>query len=250
MKIAKVIMSSDSNPLYLSFWPVVSQLWKEKFRMEPILFYIDADHDVDISDEFGIIYKMKPVDGIPVYLRCLWVRYWSFVLFPHDTCMISDIDMIPISKYYFIKQLYNISNDMYVHLNPCIDTYGILPSCYHISKGEIFKDILQLHDRWEDSMKHLYALNAGRDPGGHLSGKGHWFADEKYSTDKIISFYREHGNRVLFLKRRGGQNGRRIDRSNWQYNGTLLRNNYYYDAHSIRPYELYKDEINNLVNQI
>ena len=55
---------------------------------------------------------------------------------------------------------------------------------------------------------------------------------------------------MLFIKRNGGQNGRRIDRSKWQYNLNLLKDNYYYDAHVIRPYELYKDEINNLVSYI
>ena len=250
MKIEKVIMSSDSNALYLNFWPIVSKLWKEKFRMEPILFYIDENQDIDISEEYGTVYKMKPIEGIPVYLQCLWVRYWSFILFPDNICMISDIDMLPISKYYFIKQLYSVQNDMYVHLNPCVETYGTLPSCYHIGKGKTFKEILELHDNWEDSLKYLYSLNAGRDPGGQLSGKDQWFADEKYSSDKVYSFYKQNENRVLFIKRNGGQNGRRIDRSKWQYNLNLLKDNYYYDAHVIRPYELYKDEINNLVSYI
>ena len=80
---------------------------------------------------------------------------------------------------------------MYVHLNPCVETYGTLPSCYHIGKGKTFKEILELHDNWEDSLKYLYSLNAGRDPGGQLSGKDQWFADEKYSSDKVYSFYKQ-----------------------------------------------------------
>ena len=32
--------------------------------MEPILFYIDENQDIDISEEYGTVYKMKPIEGI------------------------------------------------------------------------------------------------------------------------------------------------------------------------------------------
>ena len=54
MKIKYAIMSSDSNPLYLDFWPIVSKVWKEKFDIEPILYYIDENHDIDITKAMSL----------------------------------------------------------------------------------------------------------------------------------------------------------------------------------------------------
>lgn len=249
MKIKYAIMSSDSNPLYLDFWPIVSKVWKEKFDIEPILYYIDENHDIDITEEFGKVIKLKPIEDIPIYLQCLWVRYWSFSQYPNDVCILSDIDMIPLSRYYFIRQLENIEEEKYVHINPMYNE-GILPSCYHICKGEKFKNILGLHETFEDSVRYIYELNEGTDPGGYLSGNNHWFSDERVSHKKIIEYKQKYPNEIIFITRNGGQNGHRIDRLNWKYDVNLLKKEYYYDSHSIRPYSNYKSEIDNLINVI
>ncbi len=48
MKIDKVILSSDSNPYYLAFWPVVSKIWKQNFKIEPVLALIsNTELDLD-----------------------------------------------------------------------------------------------------------------------------------------------------------------------------------------------------------
>jgi len=250
MKIEKVIMSSDSNPLYLDFWPIVSKIWKEKFNIQPILFYIDDDHDIEINNDYGEVIKYKPIPGIPVYLQCLWIRYWSYVLYPNEVCMISDIDMIPLSEEYFINQLKDINNEIYVHINPCYKTYGTLPSCYHICKGKLFKEILNLPLEWEDSIKDLFSRNLGVIPGNNQKNMSHWFADERYSSYCIFNYKHQNENNVLFINRNGGQNGRRIDRSDWTYDVELCKSGYYYDSHSIRPYSQYKNKIDDLIKLI
>ncbi len=35
--IKYAIMGSDTNPMYLEFWPVVSKIWKEIFGIIPVL---------------------------------------------------------------------------------------------------------------------------------------------------------------------------------------------------------------------
>lgn len=241
-------MSSNSNSMYLDFWPIVSKIWKLKFNIIPVLYYIDENHEIEISEEYGIVKKLKPVKGIPIYLQCLWIRYWAFQEFLENVCIISDIDMLPLSQKYFIENLENIGDEKYVHLNPCYESYGTLPSCYHVSKGNLFKKILDLHDNWQDSITHLFSLNLGRDPGGHLRGNTQWFADEKFSSDKIFVYKKNNENDVIFLKRENGQNGYRIDRINWNYVPEKVIQGYYYDSHSIRPYSQYQKEINDLVN--
>ena len=250
MKITKAIHSSDSNPMYLDFWPIVSKIWKTKFNIEPVLIYIDENHEIPISEEYGTVIKLKPIKNIPTYLQNLWVRYWYPSQSPDDIWIISDIDMLPISKNFFINNLSKIDDDIYVHLNPCIESYGTLPSCYHVAKGYNFKNILELHDNWEDSISFLFNSSLGSDPGGHLSGKNHWFADERHSSEKVLNYKNKQPNKVMFIPRNNGQNGFRIDRPNWRYSEELFNKDYYIDSHSIRPYLTYKAEIDKLTNLI
>lgn len=246
MKLDKVILSSDANPLYLDFWPIISKIWLEKFEVQPILLYIDQNHKLEISEKYGKVIKFNPIDNIPLYLQVLWIRYWIYSQHKNETLMISDIDMIPLSKKYFLESIRNIDPDKYVHLNPCIDSYGTLPSCYHIANGKLFSEILELEDSWEKSIKNLYNLNIGET----LGSKPHWFADERYSSDKLLKYKEKFPNKIIFLEREGGQNGRRIDRANWRFDLNLLKENYYFDCHSIRPYSIYKKQIDFLVENI
>lgn len=246
MKIDYVILSSDNNPLYIDFWPIVSKIWKEKFNITPILALIDNDDILldKIDKTYGDVYKFDIIDDVPIYLQCLWIRYWITSKFKNSVCMISDIDMIPLSKYYFIDSISEIDNNDYVHLNPCYDSYGTLPSCYHIGKGSLLKEIWKLDDKWEDSIKRLNNLNLGRSP-DNLVDKIKWFSDEKYSSDLIFEWRKTNINRVNFIKR---EDMRRIDRYYWSYDKELVKSGYYYDSHCVRPYTIYKSEIDKLIN--
>ena len=243
MKIDLVIHSSDSNPFYLDFWPLVSRVWKEGFGLEPILLYIDENHDIPISEAYGKVIKMKPVPNVPKYLQCLWIRYWYPSQVPDSVCMISDIDMFPVSKNYFIRQIVGIPDTKYVHLNP---SHEFLPSCYHIAKGSLFKEVLNLEPTWEESVTALHNRELGHNcfdgTNPILKDKLQWGSDEEYATRKI----RGYPDQSLFVMIH--RTHQRIDRSHWVYSIANIRRDVYADSHSIRPYSAYKGEVDWLVN--
>lgn len=249
MKIDYSIHSSDSNSFYLDFWPLVSKVWKLKFNVEPILIYIDKNENIDIDETYGTVIRLKEIDGIPNYLQNLWVRYWYPINFPDKVSIISDIDMFPLSEKYFIDSIKSISDDKYVHLNPIENKLPhplSLPSCYHVANGKKFKEVLQLADKWEDSIFELYNSGLGSDHGGHLAGKNKWAADERFATLKVNEFTNKDD--IILISREGGCGARRIDRSQWFYDEKLLEEGYYIDSHSLRPYNIYKNEIDKLLN--
>ena len=238
MKIDIAIHSSDSNPFYLDFWPIVSKIWKIKFNILPILLYIDEDHDVDIDNTYGIVLKYKPIKDIEISLQCLWIRYWITSQYLNEVCIISDIDMIPISKKYFIEQIQDVDENKYIHINPF---EGYLPSCYHIAKGKMFIEVLKLDDSWEDSIKKLYSLKLGY---SHIVENNifqSWGSDEVYATKQISDY--ENKDNLVFIKRYHD----RIDRSDWNYSVSDIMNDKYADSHSIRPYSKFKHNIDILV---
>jgi hypothetical protein len=245
MKLDLVIHSSDSNPFYLDFWPLVSRVWKEGFGIEPILLYIDENHDIPIDETYGKVVKMKPVPGVPLYLQCQWIRYWYPSQVPELVCMLSDIDMFPISKRYFVDQIANIPDTKYVHINPF---HEYLPCCYHIAKGSLFADVLKLEPTWEQSIRNLYAQNLGHDcfDGVNLilKDKPRWGSDEEHSN-RLIRTYPDQSI-FQFI----GRTHKRIDRSHWVYAPFDIKADVYADSHSIRPYSQYKREIDSLVTTI
>ena len=242
MKIQKAIHSSNDNPLYLDFWPVVSKIWRLYFNIEPILLYFGNQ---DVSTEYGSVIKLPKVENIPEPIQTLWSRYWYTVNEPDTTFIISDIDMIPLSKKYFIENIKDVDEFKYVHINPCIDSYGMFPSCYHIAKGSVFAQTLDLDNDWKDSLNTLLSFFQNTENTNHPSLAFGWFYDEKYSTYKIIKNL-SGSNNFVAIPRTQGQEGRRIDRSFWTYDINLLKKEYYYDAHCIRPYSKYKIEIDEL----
>jgi hypothetical protein len=252
MKIKYAIHSSDSNSFYIDFWPLVSKVWKLKFNIEPILIYIDENKNLEIDETYGRVIRIDVVKNIPNYLQNLWVRYWYPMNFPNEVSIISDIDMFPISKKYFIDNLKEIEDHKYLHINPLSNTLPhppTLPSCYHVAMGYKFKEVLKLDEKWEDSIHKLYELNLGSDHsmyGENLIGKDQWYADERYATHLINDYDKKED--IVLLSRENGVSANRIDRSYWSYDINDFEK--YIDSHSIRPYSKYKSNIDFLVEKI
>jgi hypothetical protein len=238
MKLDIVIHSSDSNPMYLDFWPLVSKVWNIRFGLRPLLVYIDEDHTIPIDTTYGDVIKMKPLPDIPKYLQCQCVRFWIATQYPDKICMTSDIDMFPVSKAYFLDTLAGVPNDKYVHLNANMTTltgYLIyLPVCYHVAKGSLFRKVHDIEPSWPEFMGKLNRIaavpNRYNQSVEFLKDKPQWGIDEDYTTERILSY----PDRSLFLM--VNRTHARIDRSDWKWTEEDIKADVYADSHSIRPY--------------
>lgn len=251
MKIQKVIHSCDDKEFYADFWPIVSKIWKLKFKVEPILLYFGTN---TMSEEYGTVIKMKVLDNIPLNTQCQVARYWIPTTEPDTTWMTSDIDMLPISKQYFIDNISHIDDNKFVALNsdPREKYPNLLYSCcYNVAKGKTFTEILDLPPTWEEFMgsgfwkenTHNYT------PNGLSAPLNHWGADECWSSRKINQFHDQ--SRITRLSRSCGRHScHRIDRLEWLWDDNKVLSGEYYDCHSIRPYKQYKPSIDRLVNLI
>jgi hypothetical protein len=230
-------MSSNSNPMYLDFWPAVSKVWKLKFNIEPILIYVD-EVDSNIDETYGQVIKLEPIPGISLIPQSQFARLWYLQFFPEDVCITSDIDMIPLSLGFFKTSIKNIDPDKYVVMSLTPTEISI---CYNIAKGKTFKDKLELKDDWRDQISIL------QEPQYQKNGQIDWGSDETYLGLKLKD------KEYVRLVRQPGYC--RIDRAHyrngvWPYDIPQLKMGMYYDCHSIRPYKQYQKEINSLINHI
>jgi len=239
MKIDYAIMGSNTNPMYLDFWPIISKTWKEVFNITPVLGLI-CDEDSDfIEDEYGLVKKYKAIDGIDTGLQSQIIRLYLAKELTGNI-IISDIDMVPLSKQYFIDQvvafdeskIYVMSSD-----NAECNNNKEIPMCYNISEAKLFARMLDLDDTWVEFATRLNSMGFG------------WTTDQNYLWLKMQEFKQNNPNDVVLLSRgwpRGAD--KRIDRLWWSYEPNLVHEGYYIDSHLLRPYSQYKSQVDELIN--
>lgn len=237
MKIKYAIMGSDMNPLYYDFWPIISKVWREVFNITPVLGLICNEDSELIEDQYGLVKKFKTIDGIDDGLQSQIVRFYLPTILD-DVSVTSDIDMMPLSKKYFIDNIQNFDrNKFYVMTsdNPECLRNKEYQMCYNIAKPEIFKEVLKIDDSWFDFVNKLKNLGFG------------WTTDQRYLYD-MVNAYEKKENIVLMNRGFSGFANNRIDRAQWVYEPNLVINGYYIDSHLVRPYKQYKNEVDNLAN--
>ena len=261
MKLDLVIHSVDDNPYYTDFWPMVSKVWKLRFGIDPILIHI-TDGSVELSEEFGPVVKIKKIDNIPIHIQAQMARFWYPQFLPDSIWMTSDIDMFPISRTHFITDLEQYDDNVWMNLNNQSDYF---PVCYNIAKGSLFKSVLEMSEDFEEFLEQV-KCDLGIDDWNQTTVDGsdlqthcpenqndsfvNWCFDEMYIGKKINSF-RDQTDLVLTPSRPDGfPNGRRINRTSWVYDEALIDNDFYIDCHSVRPYHIYKEEVDRLVGRL
>ena len=102
MKIDTVILSSYDNPDYIQFWPIVSEAWT-LMGVEPILIYT-GEQKLNLKGNVINFYS-KNMDSSFV-AQNIRILYPS--LLDGNTCIVSDIDNLPLSKNYFVNSVFTI----------------------------------------------------------------------------------------------------------------------------------------------
>jgi hypothetical protein len=240
MNLDYVVVGCDTNPMYLDFWPIISKVWKTKFNITPVLGLI-CDEDSDLyEDDYGLVKKFKRINGITDSLQSQIIRIFLPTLLD-GYCLISDIDMIPLSVEYFSVNSENGNKDniiIYSSDNPeCLEN-NMYPMCYISSHSDLFKTIFTKGESWDTFCNRING------------GGGNWYTDQKYIFNIINDYHKEHNNCIFLNRGWSGYANRRIDRGSWSYDPNKVSEGYYIDSHSLRPYNQYKNEIDNLVNLI
>jgi hypothetical protein len=263
MKVDKIIFSSDDSK-YLEFWPHVAEISIKKLGITPVLFHITDEESDFFEDDYGIVKKIKKIQGINTSNQAQIYRMYGTKWFSEDVCMISDIDMFFFNKKYLQNTITEISEEELVIIGS--DAYdssrpecvGILsgpdryPICYVIGKGKTFNTILDTDRDFGD-----YIINV-------LSHGPNWDSDEMFFGKKV-----NNQNKVRINKIERGYSSnfhlndriekymfddlRRFDDFHSFFkinlNGKINLKNYI-DCHCKGPFSVYKDLILKIKNEI
>ena len=232
MKIDYVIVSSDDNPMYKDFYPIVAKRWLE---LGYKTYYVNiTDKDEIIENEYGIIHKIKSLDFVSTGFQSQVVRLFSSK-FIEGNIMMSDIDMLPINGDYYNQYLNELTDDnVIIYSGQPYSDVPYYPMCYVVSNSFNFRRYLEIEDvNFSEYCKML------SDAYGQA-----WNTDENFMYDRFQN-YKEN-----LVVKNDRDFSRRVDRSNWNYNIELLKRGQYIDSHMLRPYNQYRIKIDELINEI
>ncbi len=262
MKIDRVILSANNNEMYYPFWNIVSKVYKTKFGIDPVLIWMGSEQekiDCNLSEEFGeIIICDFRVEGKLAW-ECTWTSFYHTKFFKDDVVMLMGIDQIPTGTYFLRDIISDLPDDSYVMLTDDAyigskwtkwDVGGISPTAYHIAKGDTFNKIYQFEDTLDKELEKINNLNL-ETMWAEETNNLKWGYDESYSS-KVL-FNNKHNYNIIGLSKNREFNMRRIDcyrNIEVPYNIEALKNNFYIECHSCRPYKNHKKWIDTLVENI
>jgi hypothetical protein len=243
MKLGAVLTATDDNPLYVDFIPSFIKAWKTLFPNVKIVIVLVANSIPENLVPYAEHIKLfSPIPGVKTAFVAQCVR----LLAPRDIdtedgVLITDMDMYPMNRSYYIDAISNISDDTFVTYRDVCLPYEIA-MCYNIATPRVWSNLFGT-DSSENTLKAWYSAV---DYDGKHGGVG-WSTDQRILLRKFNSY---SGPKITLNDSITKFN--RLDRiHSFRFdNLEILKQEVvagrYIDYHGLRPYSEYKS-INDMI---
>jgi len=270
MKIDRVILATNNNPIYSKQWNIVAPIWKNIFNINPTLVFYGSENDF-LSNNFNLEgYDYHILNFLPDFSEPNpdWVVTWSLFFtsskYDEDICLLSGIDQIPTSRLFFEKLEDIDDNKFVVGFADAYQTYNkdtlgyfntqtnvMYPSSHLVGKGKKFKEIFKIDEEWETEIKKVFNSKSRY----HLNNKFYsskmWGIDECYASEKI-SLYENNNDIEYFNIFWNYWHPRRIDldgKINFEYDLNKLKEGYYSEL-TCKNIQSYNHKFTEIINTI
>lgn len=262
-KIDIVFVSSNDDPSYSDFWPMIRDRWIE-LNVKPVCIRVSHKWETDYIDDhenYAFLNLKIPSDkkmqsGKLSALSRLYGVKW----FPRQTCMLSDIDLYPLDENYYNK----ITNEL-TYNNVVSSNYmpyggnkhkGVreFRICHILSNTDLLGNLFEVN-REESFYK--YATNVVIKSTNKLytATDELYFTKRFYETRDFIKFnildHRKGSEFAeLMIARIKDKNGKEACPHLDEIKEKLINNNSYVctSFHMPRPYQKHKKDILKIIN--
>ena len=257
-----IVLSSNENPKYIQFWPLVSWAWKSLFNAKVHLAFVtnrqDNDPYIEELRKHGNVVVYPEIDGIPSANNSKMARHYFASILGEEVCLINDVDLLPLQREY----IYNVTDKFLPNSILCVgaDVYkgsvdeGKFPIGYMTAKGNTFREIINPNNlqytEWIKSFIGNRVFDHKEDISSNVDNEN----PETFSDESIFRCMIHRWNkpdRVIHIER--GFNPytqRAIDRASWKNDPELLANGTYVEAHLSRPFDAYIEQFKPLIEHI
>jgi hypothetical protein len=240
----RVIVSSDDSPMFLNFWPCVSRAWLKFFDIQPTLALVSNRPDThplfSRLRQFGEVYKIEPVSGIPISNQAKLARFILASKMHDQVCMIEDIDTIPLQRNFveaLVKRrkpqnLLAVGHEVY-EIAGSKQHRGKFPISNITAEGEVFKKLINPYGLCDSALIESFVGMRVFDLKEDISNDPSCFSDESLIRALIYNHDLEH----LVQKEARYVNPLTdwIDRSWWMVDEEKLNRGGYVACNFLRP---------------
>ena len=252
MKIGKCLVSCDANPLYIDFFPLVFRAWRDILGIEVELALISDEIPSELIAFKEHITLFPPIRDVHTGFQAQCAR----LLLPQlckveedQAVIISDIDMVPMNRRYYIKLIAKISSDKFVvYRSNKLRENREIAICYNAATPKTWGDLFGKVENMVDAESKIKLWHGAVKYEG-IHGGGGWSTDQELLFSKVEDFEKD---RIVRLRDR--QLGfARLDRSKIKGKLSfrqkfLIMSRYYSDCHMKRPYSEFVDLNENIVD--
>lgn len=241
MKIDRVIISTTSHKKYLDFWPIVSKSW-QNFGVVPTLIYT-SNKKIKFDPQYEVInINIKEIDPIFAAQNS---RLLVPSLFPNDVCILSDLDIMPLSKKYFFDKIKKFDSEDFVIYRPDACPPNMLALCFNASVGKTWSELFEVssYSDIKEQLSKWYSKD-------YIPYKKGWYFDQMILREKVEKFRIKYPNRVKSLSDKETKFNR-LNRNSLKsdLNKYLFLEEYFTDFHMPRPYKFHKRKIKKVYNK-
>ena len=235
MKIDTVILSSNDNPDYIQFWPIVSEAWT-LMGVEPILIYT-GEQKLNLKGNVINFYS-KNMDSSFV-AQNIRILYPS--LLDGNTCIVSDIDNLPLSKNYFVNSVLNFNDNSFIIYRPDACPPNMISMMWNAANSSTWKEIFNIDSEKniEKNLKKWYTRKYA------IEGTA-WYTDQIKLRKYVNKFSKKNKSRIVELN--DEELGFfRFNRNRLEKHFNMINENpnlKFTDFHMPRPFNEYEELIN------
>lgn len=258
--IDRIILSSNDDPRYIDFWPIVARAYTKMFNIPVMLAYVsNNDESSDTYKELakhGEVVVLKPAPNIPLPNQSKMARHFLASQQGNAVCYIDDIDLFPLSRDFIVNKVADRPKGHMLCVGAEHRAYGksgVFPISQMTAEGYIFQQLynpdrgrfdrfieglVNIHRKYPN-VKQLRPLKEDiTNPNPPEEYAGLAFSDEWFTR-----FLRDARPVPVVHKERGydvtGEHVDSLDRQTWKFDQSKLDNHQYLMAHCVRP--LYRD---------
>ena len=252
MKLAAALVACNENPKYLEFWPVVKHAWWHVVGIPAIMVYVGEELPEDLKNDPAVIH-FPPIPGWPTATQAQVIRLLYPALLKADgAVVISDMDIIPMQKNFFVDGFAQFREDQFVSLRGIDEGNKQVYMCYvgatPATWGKMFSVTSDM-----DICAHLSRLSAMVAADGKHNGEG-WFTDQLILYNQVKIWLQSDSSKVGLIP--WTAEIPRLDRANpeeWLNTNDeflqRLRTSHYVDFH-MPPFHLSKQFVMPIVEYV
>jgi hypothetical protein len=145
MKIDFVLTAGNINSHYTNLYPLIYKIWKERFNLDCYLILV-ADEIPDYLEELkNYIILWKPIENINNIYVAQVIRILYPALFKNKNILITDLDIFPVSRKYFIDSIKDVDDNKFISYTNRYFKQKMVAICYNVAKSEVWSDIFGIN---------------------------------------------------------------------------------------------------------